>query len=103
MDMQTESRTEGYDADTNPTPHKDTGYQYKPGSFCSNGYPVGDNNLLFQKTVDPWVYIYTMGPNACSITCEFEKADNEMDVQSENVGDASIDMRISQARFSVLS
>lgn len=71
----------------------DAGYQYKPGSFCSNGYPVGDNNVLFKKTDDPGVYIYTMGPNACSITCEFEEANNEMDVQSENVGDASIDMR----------
>ena len=70
----------------------DAGYQYKPGSFCSNGWPVGDNNILFQKTDDPGVYIYTMGPNACSITCEFEEADYEMDVQSENVGDASIDM-----------
>ena len=28
----------------------------------------------------------------CSITCEFEKANNEMDVKSENVGGASIDM-----------
>lgn len=71
----------------------DAGYQYKPGTFCSNGWPVGDNNLLFKKTDDPGVYIYTMGPNACSITCEFEEANNEMDVQSENVGDASIDMR----------
>lgn len=70
----------------------DAGYQYKPGTFCSNGWPVGDNNILFKKTDDPGVYIYTMGPNACSITCEFEKANDEMDVQSENVGDASIDM-----------
>lgn len=71
----------------------DAGYQYKPGTFCSNGWPVGDNNLLFKKTDDPGVYIYTMGPNACSITCEFEEASNETDVKSENVGDASIDMR----------
>ena len=71
----------------------DAGYQYKPGTFCSNGFPVGDNNILFKKTDDPGVYIYTMGLNACSITCEFEEANNEMDVQSENVGDASIDMR----------
>lgn len=70
----------------------DAGYQYKPGTFCSNGWPVGDNNLLFQKTDDPGVYIYKMGPNACSITCEFEEAKDEMAVQSENVGDASIDM-----------
>lgn len=70
----------------------DAGYQYKPGTFCSNGWPVGDNNLLFQKTDDPGVYIYTMGPKACSITCEFEEAKDEMDVQSETVGDASIDM-----------
>lgn len=70
----------------------DAGYQYKPGTFCSNGWPVGDNNLLFQKTDDPGVYIYTMGPNACSITCEFEKANDEMDVKSDNVGAASIDM-----------
>ena len=70
----------------------DAGYQYKPGTFCSNGYPVGDNNLLFKKTDVPGVYIYTMGPNACSITCEFEEANDEMDVHSENIGDASIDM-----------
>lgn len=70
----------------------DAGYQYKPGTFCSNGWPVGDNNRLFKKTDDPGVYIYTMGPNACSITCEFEEAKDEMAVQSENVGDASIDM-----------
>lgn len=70
----------------------DAGYQYKPGTFCSNGWPVGDNNLLFKKTDDPGVYIYTMGPNACSITCEFEEAKDEMEVESENVGDASIDM-----------
>lgn len=70
----------------------DAGYQYKPGTFCSNGWPVGDNNRLFKKTDDPGVYIYTMGPNACSITCEFEEANDEMAVQSENVGDASIDM-----------
>ncbi|MDY4840224.1 MAG: fibronectin type III domain-containing protein [Lachnospiraceae bacterium] len=70
----------------------DAGYQYKPGTFCSNGYPVGDNNILFKKTEEPGVYIYTMGPNACSITCEFEQANDEMDVQSENVGDVSIDM-----------
>ena len=70
----------------------DAGYQYKPGTFCLNGYPVGDNNLLFKKTDDPGVYIYTMGPNACSITCEFEEANDEMDVKSENVGNASIDM-----------
>lgn len=71
----------------------DAGYQYKPGTFCSNGWPVGDNNILFKKTDDPGVYIYTMGPNACSITCEFEEAKDEVAVQSENVGDASIDMR----------
>ena len=70
----------------------DAGYQYKSGTFCSNGYPVGDNNILFKKTEDPGVYIYTMGPNACVITCEFEEAKDEMDVQSENVGAASIDM-----------
>lgn len=70
----------------------DAGYQYKPGTFCSNGWPVGDNNILFKKTDDPGVYIYTMGPNACSITCEFEEANNEMDVKSEDVGNASIDM-----------
>lgn len=70
----------------------DAGYQYKPGTFCSNGYPVGGNNLLFKKTDEPGVYIYTMGPNACYITCEFEEANDEMDVQSDDVGNASIDM-----------
>lgn len=69
----------------------DAGYQYKPGTFYSNDFPVVDNSL-FKKTDDPGVYIYTMGPNACSITCEFEEANDEMDVQSENVGVASIDM-----------
>jgi len=69
----------------------DPGYQYKAGTFTANDGPINDN-VLFQATSDPGVYIYTMGKNAVYMKCEFEAATDEVNVDADGVDGGSIDM-----------
>lgn len=69
----------------------DPGYQYKKGTFTCNGAPITDS-VLFKATENIGEYVYTMGANACGLSCEFEPAEDEIEVKSDAVEAAEIDM-----------
>ena len=68
----------------------DTGYRYKEGTFTFNG----DASAKFvTATEEPGVYIFTMQSNPIHVSCEFEEAEDEIDVaKSDAVNAADIDV-----------
>lgn len=71
----------------------DPGYQYKPGTFCfMDGQPVENSDYVKAVPDEPGVYIYTMEDHNLSITCEFEKADDDIELDASNITGADISM-----------
>lgn len=68
----------------------DTGYRYKEGTFTFNG---DASERVVEPTENPGVYIFTMQSNPIHVSCEFEKAEDEIDVaKSDAVKAADIDV-----------
>lgn len=59
----------------------DTGWRYKEGTFKFNG---DASERVVKPTEDPGVYIFTMPSNPIHVSCEFEEAEDKIDVAESN-------------------